>query len=386
MTVRVPANPAVIEWAVDHVKDPMGFKERHPEVLAWINGDRQPTWKQLKGFARRVGIPFGYFFAPHIPVRELPVADFREGFAGQTELSSELWDVLSICEKRQSWYREYVEDLGLSPVPFVGAASELTSDEAAAQMRMVLNYHVENRKGDVAAQRNVLIRNFESFGGLTVFNSMVNDNTSRPLDENEFRGFSLVDQMAPLIFVNSRQTINGQIFTFAHELAHIWRGRGGLGNSTVASDSVDYIEQWCNIVASEFLVPKDDIKHQWEMSIETSFVGKLETLSQRYRCGTLVVLHGLKRAGIVSAVDFAKLYEVELTRLKKLQRQNQKKKSGGGGNILYSRRFRIGGSFSRAVVNEMQAGRLQPTEAMSLTGIKSMAALDKYSSFIQEAD
>ena len=50
---------------------------------------------------------------------------------------------------------------------------------------------------------------------------MVDNNTRRPLDENEFRGFTLVDDIAPLVFVNSHQTLNGQIFTLAHEFAHV---------------------------------------------------------------------------------------------------------------------------------------------------------------------
>lgn len=60
------------------------------------------------------------------------------------------------------------------------------------------------------------MRAFEDLGGLTVATSMVENNTHRLLDPEEFRGFTLVDGLAPLVFVNTRQTLNGQLFTLAH--------------------------------------------------------------------------------------------------------------------------------------------------------------------------
>ncbi len=78
---------------------------------------------------------------------------------------------------------------------------------------------------------------------------MVDNNTRRSLDENEFRGFALVDDIAPLVFVNTHQTLNGQIFTLAHEFAHVWRGASGIGNEDPRKDGQTEIERWCNAVA-----------------------------------------------------------------------------------------------------------------------------------------
>lgn len=380
VSVRVPVNPDIIRWAAHQARDPEALLEKNPQISQWIEGTTQPTWKQLQDFARKVGTPFGYFFLEELPDRTLPIADFREGF-GPTphENSPELWATLNICVRRQDWYKDHAEDLGLEPISVIGIAANWDALTTAAHMRRTLSFEVQQRIGDTSAQRSALITKFEELGGLTVFNSMVNDNVHRKLDPQEFRGFSLVDPIAPLIFVNTAQTMNGQLFTFAHELAYVWRGQGGLGNAQARSASTNVVEKWCNDVASEFLVPAADLALRVAEYGDLPLSEQLERLANIYRCGTLVVLNGLHRIGRLNTSEFQQAYERELKRLKALIEAQSKK----GGQLDFSRRFRIGESFSHAVIGEVAAWRLAPTRALELTGIKSMSAFDSYAAYME---
>lgn len=374
MPVRVPAAPSVLSWALQvSSADPERLRTRF-SVDGWIDGSTVPTLKQLEGFAASTGVPFGYFLLDEPPTWKLPVPDFREGFASPQTPSADLIAVIGLAQRRQAWYREYTLAHGADPFEFVGSAVDVAPAAAAAAIREALDFEVESRTGTWSDTRRSLLRAFEALGGLTVATSMVDNNTHRLLDEDEFRGFALVDDIAPLVFVNTHQTLNGQLFTLAHEYAHVWRGSSGIGNEDPRYQGQSEIEQWCNAVASEVLVPSAELLERYAPVAALDTTPLLDRLAHDFKCGTLVVLQALRRTGARQFPDFDGAYDAEVRRLQAVQRD----RPGGGGDHYNNQPFRIGERLSRALVADALEGRTSLTEAMDLMSMKTMNTFDEY--------
>lgn len=380
MTVRVAVSPDVLLWALDRAPDPAAVAVAFPAIDRWVTGQAEPTVRQLNDFATRTGTAYGYFFLPTPPVLELPIEDFREGFEGERyrDPSVNLLAVLHQSLNRQDWYRDYAIENGFAEVAVVGRGAVMSPLQAAADMRRELNYEVGNRVGTWTDQRKRLMDAFETLGGLTVVTSMVENNTHRPLDVDEFRGFSLIDDMAPLVFVNARQTINGQLFTLAHEFAHVWKGVGGISDENLRYEPHSEVERWCNHVASEFLVPSADLQERHETVDSLHLTDQIARLASDYRCGTLVVLQALRRDGLYDFDDFQADYEAEVRRLLNFERKNL----SSGGQFIYNQPFRIGTRLSRALISDAMAGRTRFTDAARLMSFKSMRNFDSYASYL----
>lgn len=381
MTLRAPVAPQVIAWALERSGiDAEDFDRSMPRLAPWLRGedDRRPTFNQVQVLAQRTQIPLGYLFLSDPPTLDLPIPDFRQGYSAtsQQEPSTDLLAVIHQSMRRQDWYRDYAETMGLPTMPEVGRGKAMTPAQAAADMRERLSFSVERRSAGSERNRKHLLRVFEQLGGLSVATSMVGNNTSRLLDPEEFRGFTLVDAVAPLIFVNTRQTLNGQLFTIAHEVAHVWSSTTGVSREEpFEPEEQGEVEKWCNAVASEFLVPGDDLPERFVSVRGLDLVEQLEALAKVYRCGTLVILQALRRHGLRRFADFGATYEEEASRVEALALSQEP----GGGTFWNSQPFRIGDRFGRAVVRDTLAGNTSAGEAIRLTGLGSLSNLQRYS-------
>lgn len=374
MTVRVPIAPSVLSWALDVTDADVERLRSRFRIEQWLTREASPTLKQLQAFAKTTGVGFGYLLLTKPPGWTLPVPDFREGFSTTPTPSANLIAVLSQSQRRQQWYRDYVVSQGGERLEFVASAIDMTPADAAAAIRTALDFEVADRHGTWHNTRKILLRAFEALGGLTVATSMVENNTRRPLDENEFRGFALVDDIAPLVFVNTRQTLNGQIFTLVHEYAHVWRGTSGIGNEDPRADGQSEVERWCNNVASDVLVPEDDLARKYPEVRNCPLHEALDELAREFRCGTLPVLKALHLTRIRRFDDFNREYGAEVARLRSLQRDRE----SGGGDHYNNQPFRVGERLSRALVSDALEGRTSIEEAMRLMSMKSLSTFDEY--------
>ena len=294
---RVPVRPALLRWAcarsgrsAEELKEKNAFKK----LDAWLNDDEEshPTFRQLEAFAKATYTPVGYFFLREPPVEELPVPDFRTmGDIEVRQPSPDLLDTLFLCQRRQDWYRNEARIAGEMPLKLVGS---LTTDDdivsSAAILREALGFNIEQRRQEATwtGALRLFIEQVEASGILVMVNGVVGYNTHRKLDPEEFRGFALADLYAPLIFINGADSKAAQMFTLAHEVAHIWLNQSGVTNNRTAIIPDDDNERWCNKVAAELLVParliRDEFDRAAELGAETS------RLARHFKVSALVIL------------------------------------------------------------------------------------------------
>ncbi|GIW96662.1 MAG: hypothetical protein KatS3mg110_4703 [Pirellulaceae bacterium] len=372
MTLRVPVKPELLVWA-------MRRSGRMPEELAgrfkklgdWLEGRVQPTLKQLEDFARATHTPVGYFFLFEPPEEVFPIPDFRtmpEARHGLT--SADLLETIYICQERQAWYREFARLYSEPRVAFVGSATLQDDPEGvAARMRKQFGFDIEARFR--MATWTEALRQFiglaEDAGVLVMVSGIVGSNTHRPLDVSEFRGIALADDLAPLVFINGRDSKAGQMFTLAHELAHLWLGASGVSDSDARVLPNERIERWCNVVAAEFLAPLEAVRENLVRG--EPLPTTLERLARHFKVSTLVILRRLFDAGWIDRETLDNAWRKELQRLKRFTPK------GNEGNFYNTLGAHVGKRFARAVIVSTLEGQTPFTEAFRLLGVRKSRTL-----------
>ena len=364
---RVFVNPTLLRWArkrADFTQEDL--KQRFKNLADWESGKIQPTFKQLEKFAQTVHVPFGYLFLPEPPTEHLPIADFRSvSDSAKSKISPNLIDTLHTMHRRQAWLRDYLIDNEMEPLGFVKSAYLSDSPKKVGRkMREIVGlsdgWASTVRTWEQAV--NELRRMIEQLGVMAVINGIVGNNTRRKLDINEFRGFALIDAYAPLIFVNGADTKSAQMFTLAHELAHIWLGLEGLSrlNNLLPNDGEE--ENWCNQVAAEFLVPANEMLECWNRV--DSEQNRFDVIARSFKVSPLVAARRSLDLNLIEREEFLKFYKQHIK-----QREHINKK-GSGGNFYNTQNVRVGAFFATHVIGAAIAGQIGFKEAYELTGLQ----------------
>lgn len=368
---NVAASVPVLRWAAARARlSDEKLSQKFVKWTAWLTGEAQPSLRQLEDFARLTHTAIGYFFLPEPPALDLPVPDFRtvrdEALA---EPSTELLDVLYLCQQRQDWYREYARLHGLPAIAFVGSARvDEAPVQVAARMRETLALFAEERRalatwGDALRQ---LIARAEEAGALVMASSIVGGNSHRKLDVGEFRGFALADSFAPVVFLNGADSKAAQMFTLAHELAHLWLGASGVSDVQAGQIPEQGTERWCNQVVAELLVPMDAFRARYRAGEPVPEASR--RLAREFKVSTLVALRRLFDAGYIDRNALWRYYHDEQRRLRELKRRE-----AGGGDFYRTLGARTSKRFARAIVSSALEGQASFTEAFRMLGIRKTA-------------
>lgn len=366
---RVSVKPELLRWARERAGlDFEQLTRRFAKIEAWERGEMHPTLKQLEGFAKATHTPVGYLFLHEPPVEQVPIPDFRT--MPQARLgrpSPDLLDTIYLCQQRQDWYRDFARSQGEEPLAFVGSVQPAADVvETATRIRVELGFDVEERRrlSTWADALRRFIEQVDALGILIMVSGVVGSNNRRHLNPEEFRGFALADPLAPLVFINGADSKAAQMFTLAHELAHIWLGQSAVSNAVAVSVPDHRIEQWCNQVAAELLVPLAMLRGEYDRNAELQF--EVDRLARRFKVSTLVILRRIHDVGGLTRDELWAAYDEELARLRALPKSS-------GGDFYLTLGARVSKRFARALVASTLEGRTSFTESFRLLGVKKLA-------------
>ena len=368
--LQITLQPDVLRWA----RERAGF---NPEQLAnklAVKPERVLEWEragkisvaQADRLAQLTYTPLGFLYLEKPPDDSLPIPDFRTRSGGAPlKPSPVLLDTVEAMRRRQLWMRDELIEYGAEPLDFVGThGRDVDSRQAALALRNGLRLAPDwaSRESTWTGALRQLRDCAENAGVLVVFNGVVENNTHRKLDPNEFQGFALVDEYAPLVFVNAADFKAAQMFTLAHELAHLLAGESGISGFDNLQPAGHAAERFCNRTAAEFLVPEEDLRTFWPRARQTS--DPYQSIALRFKVSSLVAARRALDLDLIGRDAFFSFYwEYRDT-------HGVWQSKADGGNFWNTQKWRIGPRFGGAVARAVREGRLLYRDAYNLTGLR----------------
>lgn len=364
---RVAVDREVLRWAVHRSGLELDdLEQRFPRIRQWAAGESHPTLRQLESLAKVTLTPLGFFFLAQPPEERLPIPHFRtvhDETAGKP--SPDLLESIQIMQRRQAWMRDFLSEQGQSELPFVRSARPEEQPRSIVQ-RMLGTLGLD--AGWAAAERTwtealrTMREAIEDAGILVMVSGIVGNNTHRKLDPTEFRGFVLVDGFAPLVFVNGADGKAAQMFTLAHELAHVFFGSSAAFDLREMQPADDPMEQACNRVAAEFLVPERELRRIWPSAMADS--EPFQAIARQFKVSALVAARRALDTNLINREAFLDFYRAYQSDERRAATDRPE-----GGDFYVNQSLRIGQRFASAVIRAVKEGKLLYSEAYRLTGL-----------------
>lgn len=350
--------PEILRWAFQRA----GYSEEKaiedfPKLQDWLSKEKMPTISQLQAFASKFFVPFGYLFLQQIPTETIPFPMFRGEAGLSNHFDLNVYDTVMNVQSRQDWLEDYLLDNEIDTCQLVGSINMSTPVcETVACLRKVLQLEPRWAFGltRVDMALSILTQKLEDAGIFLAFNGVVGNNTHRTLKVSECRGFALVNKTAPYIFVNSADSKFAQMFTLIHETAHIMLGISA-GHAGEGFPCHDTVEDYCDKVAAEFLVPVEVIRKVWN--------GDINWASRRFKVSEIVIARRAHDLHLLSDEAY-KAFWLEYS-----NRPISAKKETSGGSFYLTSVKRVGKLFATHVRNAVNNRQLSYTDAYRLTGL-----------------
>lgn len=375
----VSVQPEVMRWARQSiglsVSDvALRLKRSVEEIEAWEAGAAFPSYPQLEKLAYQIyKRPLAVFFLPAPPDEVSPVREFRTlptqdllTLAVDTHLHLRRAHAYQIA-LRELFGTNPAEDLIWQKISL--SRIDPVTDRAAS-IRDLLGITLEDQlrwRDEDSSLKNW--RKAIEDRGVFVF--------KESFEQKDISGFCLADVQFPVVYLNNSTTKTRQLFSLLHELVHLLLSVNGL--SKFDKQYIEHlpaqekqIEQFCNAIAAEVLIPSFDFQQQASnlpADIERASEEQISGLAARYGVSREAILRRFLDQDRVSEAFYKQKAEIWAAQ----------KKKGTRGNWYATQNVYLSERFAKEVVSRHYKNQLSVEQAADLLGIKpkSFAGLEQ---------
>lgn len=377
--------PRILTWAretagltPEEAVTKLGIKDARgvsavDRLAAMEKGNAEITRAKLLKFAKVYHRPLLTFYMGAPPPRGDRGEDFRT-LPERRTASEPLVDALvRDIRARQSMVRSILEDEEEAQrLPIIGSMSMNDGvGSVLASIRRMLEIDLMDfrAQGSAEAAFTFLRGKVESVGiFVLLMGNLGSHHTS--IDTTAFRGFALSDPIAPFIVINDQDAKTAWSFTLLHELAHLWLGATGVSGALPEGP----LEQFCNDVASAFLLPGNEIAAVGVRPATPldEAAGLISAFAEDRLVSRSLVAYRLFRADLLTHELWQQLtqrFRAEWMHQRALRRERDRENNDGP-NYYVVRRHRIGPALLQFVARNLSEGVLTPTKASKVLGVK----------------
>ncbi|WP_119318755.1 ImmA/IrrE family metallo-endopeptidase [Companilactobacillus formosensis] len=321
-----------------------------------------PTVKQLGDFANRLHIPFGNLLLNEPPQTDDIRLAFRTQKNAPANVSLTARDIIYEMKRKQAWFKEE-SGLTNTKLSFINSAAGFNNYDTLEKLTTLVTL---NHFSTARELYNDLRNQLAHLGVLNMQKGGAGLGNNRPLEIKEMRAFVLLDEYAPLIFINQKDSYTARIFSLIHEFIHLLHGTDELLNDE-NNDLKE--EQNINKITAAFLMPSTSFKKVFKRSnyeiVKTALYFNTSPETTLIRAKELRLINqNTQITALTSAID------------------NKKITGGNPYNNALSQNDR---RYMGALISAQDQGLVQPTQAAALIGI-SYKMLDKTIDFFNERE
>lgn len=358
--MSINVDPNTLNYYVQNAQIPLAeLKDKIPNLDKYLAGEQQPTFNQLSEIAKKINIPTGLLMLK----RKVEVTNQRLEFrklhqSNANAFSENLRDTIIDMQDKQEFLRNEID----YTLDFIGRYNT-DSDPMMVAKHICAELDIEpffqKDFKDIGKVIEYLRTQINNIGVFVFANGKIRSNNYRPLNIEEFRGFVLSDDKAPIIFVNQKDSKTGQVFTIIHELVHLFIGCDEIF-TTVETDNYEFdkVEAFVNKVTAEILVPAD---------IFLAFKSQdIAMLAKQFYVSEYVIARRLLTLNQINKATYqAIIHTLDQNR----QQSTIRKKEKNGGDYNNNIKFMMDKKFLGYIAQAINQHRISYTDAFGIMGV-----------------